>query len=37
LIKLRATGMPIHDMQIYAELQRQGDAICPSACRCWRR
>ncbi len=26
LIKLRATGMPIHDMQIYAELQRQGDA-----------
>jgi DNA-binding transcriptional MerR regulator len=29
LMKLRATGMSIHDMQVYAELQRQGDATLP--------
>lgn len=29
LIKLRATGMPIHQMQVYAELQRQGDVTLP--------
>ncbi|MBL8155705.1 MAG: MerR family transcriptional regulator [Anaerolineae bacterium] len=29
LIKLRATGMPIQDMQTYAELQRQGDSTLP--------
>jgi DNA-binding transcriptional MerR regulator len=29
LMKLRATGMPIHDMQRYAELQRQGEATLP--------
>lgn len=29
LMKLRATGMSIHDMRIYAALQRQGDATLP--------
>lgn len=29
LNKLRATGMPIQQMQRYAELQRQGDASLP--------
>jgi len=29
LLKLRATGMSIKDMQKYAELQRQGDATLP--------
>jgi DNA-binding transcriptional MerR regulator len=29
LIKLRATGMSIRDMQRYAELQRQGDETLP--------
>jgi DNA-binding transcriptional MerR regulator len=29
LMKLRATGMSIEDMQIYAELQRDGDATLP--------
>lgn len=29
LLKLRATGMSIKDMQRYAELQRQGDATLP--------
>ena len=29
LLKLRATGMSIRDMQRYAELQRQGDATLP--------
>ncbi len=29
LKKLRATGMPIHQMQRYAELQRQGDETLP--------
>ena len=29
LKKLRATGMSIQDMQIYAELQRQGEATLP--------
>jgi len=29
LIKLRAIGMSIKDMQQYAELQRQGDATLP--------
>jgi DNA-binding transcriptional MerR regulator len=29
LKKLRATGMSIQDMQIYAELQRQGDVTLP--------
>jgi DNA-binding transcriptional MerR regulator len=29
LMKLRATGMSIRDMQRYAKLQRQGDATLP--------
>jgi DNA-binding transcriptional MerR regulator len=29
LMKLRATGMSIQDMQVYAELQRQGDDTLP--------
>jgi DNA-binding transcriptional MerR regulator len=29
LLKLRATGMSIRDMQKYAELQRQGDVTLP--------
>src|ERR1043166_1711301 len=29
LLKLRATGMSIKDMQKYAELQRQGDVTLP--------
>jgi DNA-binding transcriptional MerR regulator len=29
LMKLRATGMSIQDMQAYAELQRQGDDTLP--------
>jgi len=29
LLKLRATGMSIKDMQKYAELQRQGDSTLP--------
>ena len=29
LLKLRATGMSIRDMQKYAELQRQGEATLP--------
>lgn len=29
LLKLRATGMSIKDMQRYAELQRQGEATLP--------
>ncbi len=29
LIKLRATGMSIQDMQIYAQLQREGDDTLP--------
>ena len=29
LLKLRATGMSIKDMQKYAELQRQGEATLP--------
>jgi DNA-binding transcriptional MerR regulator len=29
LLKLRATGMSIKDMQKYAELQRRGDATLP--------
>jgi DNA-binding transcriptional MerR regulator len=29
LLKLRATGMSIKDMQCYAELQRQGDLTLP--------
>lgn len=29
LLKLRATGMSIEDMQHYAHLQRQGDATLP--------
>src|SRR5512134_1790718 len=29
LLKLRATGMSIKDMQRYAELQRQGDETLP--------
>ncbi|MBK8022375.1 MAG: MerR family transcriptional regulator [Chloroflexi bacterium] len=29
LLKLRAIGMPIQDMQRYAELQRQGDVSLP--------
>lgn len=29
LLKLRATGMSIKEMQKYAELQRQGDATLP--------
>jgi DNA-binding transcriptional MerR regulator len=29
LLKLRATGMSIKEMQIYAELQRQGDETLP--------
>ncbi len=29
LLKLRATGMPIHEMQVYAELQREGDHTLP--------
>lgn len=29
LLKLRATGMSIKEMQRYAELQRQGDATLP--------
>jgi len=29
LLKLRATGMSIKDMQRYAELQRRGDATLP--------
>jgi DNA-binding transcriptional MerR regulator len=29
LLKLRATGMSIKEMQTYAELQRQGDATLP--------
>lgn len=29
LLKLRATGMSLQDMQIYSELQRQGDATLP--------
>jgi DNA-binding transcriptional MerR regulator len=29
LKKLRATGMPIHQMQRYAELQRMGDETLP--------
>jgi DNA-binding transcriptional MerR regulator len=29
LNKLRATGMTIRQMQVYAELQRQGDATLP--------
>jgi len=29
LLKLRATGMSIRDMQKYAELQRRGDATLP--------
>ena len=29
LLKLRATGMSIKDMQRYAQLQRQGDATLP--------
>ncbi|HJS19734.1 MAG TPA: MerR family transcriptional regulator [Anaerolineales bacterium] len=29
LIKMRATGMSIRDMQKYAELQRQGDGTLP--------
>jgi DNA-binding transcriptional MerR regulator len=29
LLKLRATGMSIKDMQRYAKLQRQGDATLP--------
>ena len=29
LLKLRATGMSIQDMQTYAELQRQGDETLP--------
>jgi DNA-binding transcriptional MerR regulator len=29
LMKLRATGMSIGEMQTYAELQRQGDATLP--------
>jgi DNA-binding transcriptional MerR regulator len=29
LMKLRATGMSIKDMQLYAELQRQGDETLP--------
>src|SRR5688572_11275607 len=29
LLKLRATGMSIKDMQRYAELQRQGDTTLP--------
>ena len=29
LTRLRATGMPIRDMQKYAELQRQGDGTLP--------
>jgi DNA-binding transcriptional MerR regulator len=29
LLKLRATGMSIRDMQTYAELQRQGDETLP--------
>jgi DNA-binding transcriptional MerR regulator len=29
LIRLRATGMSIEDMVIYAQLQRQGDATLP--------
>ncbi|MBI5667510.1 MAG: MerR family transcriptional regulator [Chloroflexi bacterium] len=29
LMKLRATGMPIQQMLVYAELQRQGDETLP--------
>ncbi len=29
LMKLRATGMPIHEMQMYAQLQRAGDETLP--------
>ena len=29
LMKLRATGMSIQDMQVYAELQREGDHTLP--------
>lgn len=29
LLKLRATGMSLHDMQTYARLQRQGDETLP--------
>ena len=29
LLKLRATGMPIRDMQAYARLQRRGDQSLP--------
>jgi DNA-binding transcriptional MerR regulator len=29
LMKLRATGMSIQDMQVYAELQRRGDDTLP--------
>jgi DNA-binding transcriptional MerR regulator len=29
LMKLRATGMSIQEMQVYAELQRQGDETLP--------
>lgn len=29
LMKLRATGMPIREMQLYAELQRQGETSLP--------
>ncbi len=29
LMKLRATGMSIQDMQVYAQLQRQGDDTLP--------
>lgn len=29
LKKLRATGMPIQEMQVYAALQRQGDSTLP--------
>jgi DNA-binding transcriptional MerR regulator len=29
LMKLRATGMSIQEMQVYAELQRQGDDTLP--------
>jgi DNA-binding transcriptional MerR regulator len=29
LMKLRATGMSIQDMRVYAQLQRQGDSTLP--------
>jgi DNA-binding transcriptional MerR regulator len=33
LLKLRATGMHIQDMQVYAELQRQGEVTLPERVR----